>query len=248
MRQSNHIYSYPLYYEVGFCTKRLDRKIKFIVDCYKAHRKGSLLTHVLDNGCGTGLYLEKLANLGIDVTGYDVSPQMVEYASARFSRMKVKSHFFESDLRHFKTRHKSDMAICTYGSFQYLQTADDIVRHLKCVARALKPHGLYLVTLPSIQEFIANPPGSLNAQWSKYRGGVTVEVDFTYRQQPIDWTTQTFAGAGRIKVNDNGKKLSLWLPYKYRIFSLQEINALVALSRCFEIVEVYGGFHISRIY
>lgn len=249
MNWSSHIYAHPLYYEVGFTrANEVETAVKFSMRCYEKHTGGAKLKSVLDNGCGTGCHLERFAKSGVDVSGYDASPQMVEYAGTRLSSAGVSSHVFEANLRDFRTRGRCDMAICVNGSFQYLISPDDVVRHLKCVGHALKPGGLYLISLPAPQDFLSQPPGSEKYRWSNARGGVSVHVDWTYRQRPIDWSTQTFSGLAKITVDDRGRRLCLWMPYRYRIFFPQEMQALVGMSGCFEVLEVYGGFHLGRMY
>ena len=248
MEESKHIYSYPLYYEIGFCGMNIQREIDFIVKIYQKHQKNSTLSSIIDNGCGTGYYLKEFAKLGIEVCGYDLSPQMVKYSGARLAQITARSHIFRADLRDFTTRRKYDMAICMNGSFQYLMTVKDVVHHLKCVANALEDGGLYLISLPAPEYFFLEPPGSKKSEWSETQDAITVAVNFTYRQCPFEWSTQTFSGLAKMKVNDRGNELSLEMPYQYRIFFPQEISALVHLSGCFEIIHIYGDFHLSRTY
>lgn len=248
MKKSKHIYSYPLYYEVGFCQRNIRREIDFIVRCYQKHQNNSILSSIIDNGCGTGHYLAEFAKLGIEVCGYDLSPEMVKYSKTRLEQTAARFHVFKADLRDFTTRRKYDMAICMNGSFQYLITIEDVVRHLRCVSNALENDGLYLISLPYPEDFFLNPPGSIKSEWSETRDGITVAVNWTYRQDPIEWSTQTFSGLAKIEVNDNGHELSLEMPYQYRIFFPQEISALVYLSGCFEIIHIYGNFHLGKTY
>ena len=246
MKKSKHIYHYPLYYEIGFCQTNICREISFFSKCYLKHQNNSPLSSLIDNGCGTGLYIEEFAKSGVRVCGYDQSAEMVDYAGARLSHFTNNSHVFKADLRDFKTEYKYDMGICTNGSFQYLMTVEDVVRHLRCVGNTLVDNGLYLIVLPSPVEFFLKPPGSINSQWSEIRDGIEVMVNWTYRQSPIEWSTQTFSGFAKIDVDDNGNKLSFEMPYRYRIFFLQEIEALVHLSGCFKIEYVYGDYHLGR--
>jgi SAM-dependent methyltransferase len=248
MDRTDHLYSHPLYYEIAFCNPRMRREIEFPLNVCRGNQGGVCAGSILDNGCGTGLHLEKLAKRGLRVTGYDASLEMVEYAARRLSRWGEKAHVFRGDLRDFRTTRKSDMAICMNGSFQHLYSVDDVVRHLDCVARSLKRHGLYLVSLPAPEELITEPPGSIVSRWSRSRGEITVEVDWTYRQERMDWVTQTFSGLARITARETGRSRLLWMPYRYRVFFLEEFKALVALSRCFEVVEVYGDLDVDRIY
>lgn len=247
MKKSKHLYHYPLYYEIGFCKNNIRKEVSFILKCYQKHRD-TPLSSILDNGCGTGWYIEEFAKLGSNVCGYDLSPEMVEYTRARLSCFTDSFQVFKADLRDFRTKYKYDMAICMNGSFQYLMTVEDVVHHLQCVGDALMDNGLYLIALPSPEEFFLKPPGSITSKWTEIRNDIEVKVNWTYQQNPIEWSTQTFSGLAKINLDDNGKKLSLEMPYCYRIFFLQEIESLVHLSGCFKIEYVYGDYHLGRNY
>ncbi len=151
-------------------------------------------------------------------------------------------------MREFKVANAYDMAICMNGSFQYLLTPEDMVQHLRAVYRAMREGGLYLVGLPAPEELMSNPPGSIRSGWTRERDGIEVQVDWTYRQHPIDWRAQTFSGLAKIRVCDRSKTLSLELPYRYRVFFPQELEALACLSGCFRVMSVYGDFHLGRVY
>ena len=172
MKPGTHIYEHPVYYEIGFCQHRIGRHVDFMLDCFRRHCDGRDPNSILDNGCGTGRYLEKFARAGLRVSGYDLSPQMVAYAAAKLNKVTRQSEVFEADLRSFVTRRKSDLAICTNGSFQHLYTVQDVVSHLQCASRALRKRGLYIVPLPAPEDLIASPPGSIDSQWSRCRGGI----------------------------------------------------------------------------
>jgi hypothetical protein len=140
------------------------------------------------------------------------------------------------------------MAICTNGSFQHLYTVRDVVSHFQCVSRALKKRGLYIIPLPAPEELIASPPGSKESRWTKARGSISLTVDFTYRQRPIKWATQTFSGLAKIVVDDHRRRFCLYMPYRYRIFFPREFEALVKTSGCFEIVDFYGDYSTTKRY
>ena len=248
MKPGTYIYEYPLYYEIGFCWDRIGRQVDFMLHCFREHGGGRDPTSILDNGCGTGRYLEKFAKAGLSVCGYDLSPQMVEYAAAKLAKITRQAKVFEADLRDFTTPRQYDLAICTDGSFQHLYTVRDVLSHLQCVSRSLKKSGLYIVPLPAPEELIASPPGSVESQWSHARGGISLTIDFTHSQRPIEWITQTFSGLAKIAVNNHGRRFSLSMPYRYRIFFPQEIEALAGASGCFEIVDFYGDYNTAKRY
>ncbi len=239
MPGKEHIYSYPLYYEIGFVNDNLTGEIEFILDCYKAcsGKKGEKLK-ILDNGMGTGSYLAQFMKKGHYVSGYDLSSQMVKFAEEKLKKTGKNFSVFKGDLRDFATEEKFDLAICLNGSFQYLIENDEVLSHLKCVYNSLTEEGLYIISLPWPATFIDQPPGRIEAKWKNTRKEVEVEVDWTYQQEEIDWEDQTFSGLAQIKVTDGQKKKDLEMAYKYRLFFIQELKAISQLSGFFS----FAGF------
>ncbi len=182
------------------------------------------------------------------MTGYDGSKQMAEYAAGRLSHLGNQARVVHGDLRDFKIPRKFDIAISMNAVFQYLMRCEDVAAHLRCVSDALTAKGLYLISLPTPQDFFVHPPDSIVSRWSGSKNDITVAVDWTYRQKSIDRSNQTFAGLARFIVTYAAEKHLLWMPYKYRMFFSQEIYALIALSGCFDIGEIYGAFDVNKHY
>jgi ubiquinone/menaquinone biosynthesis C-methylase UbiE len=76
-------------YDNWFNTKlgRLVEKVE--TDLVLSFWEGENGLKVLDFGCGTGLYSFLLANLGHDVTAYDISEDMLAKAKEKFSDQKI---------------------------------------------------------------------------------------------------------------------------------------------------------------
>ncbi len=248
MKPGKHIYDYPRYYEIGFAEKEPDRVIGFLLRSYMKHSSNRCPRSLLDNGCGTGLHLDKFARLGIRVTGYDSSPAMVGFARTRLREIDASARVFCADLRDFRVDEPCDMGICMNGSFQYLVSVEDILKHLACVGRSLRVNGLYFIDLPAPGAFIDHPPGRITSRWKRTAADVTVDVDWTHRQQSVDWNTQTFSGLAKIRVHDGRRHTILWKPYRYRILFAQEIRALAEWSQYFQLVELYGDYHLGRTF
>lgn len=236
MNCQDHIYRYPLYYEIGFARedKDLDREVEFILDCYqRSSGKKKEQLSVLDNGMGTGNYLQKFLEKRHYGVGYDLSPQMVDYAKKKLEVTGNNFSVFTGDLKDFSTAHGFDLAICLNGSFQYLMKVQEVKKHLKCVHKALGEEGIYIVSLPWPGIFLENPPGKIDAQWTNIRGDIKVEVNWTYEQGEIDWENQTFSGLAKIKVTDGEDNLDLKMKYNYRLFFIQELKAIAELTGLF---------------
>lgn len=60
---------------------------------------GGKSTRVLDLGCGPGLYAVRLAKLGHEVTGVDISPASLEYARKLCTENGLSCEFIKADFR-----------------------------------------------------------------------------------------------------------------------------------------------------
>lgn len=71
--------------------------------------------NVVDFGCGYGFLAEKLMPLlpkGSTYTGIDISEQLIKVAKKHFSNKSYKTKFIHSDLNHYKSKFRYDLAIC----------------------------------------------------------------------------------------------------------------------------------------
>lgn len=95
-------------------------------------------SHVLEVGCGSGVFLRAAADRGAEVSGLDASPALVDLARARVP---------EADLR------VGDLQLLPYedGSFEFVAGfnafffADDMVAALREAGRVARPGGQVLV-------------------------------------------------------------------------------------------------------
>lgn len=99
--------------------------------------------NVLDVGCGTGYGAAVMASVAGDVTGFDVSPEAVRYATQHYGD---RARFFVG----------SAGAFPTLGVRYDLVTAFEVIEHItewpeliKEAARVMKPTGIFLVTTPN---------------------------------------------------------------------------------------------------
>lgn len=96
---------------------------------------------VLDVGCGTGVPVsELLAEAGLEVVGFDISPKMIEFAQKR-----VKGTFSVSDMLQFKFEDE-DIFSGVFMIFAHLQLSYAAVHTavFKYVS-ALKPGGIFVL-------------------------------------------------------------------------------------------------------
>ena len=93
-------------------------------------------SRVLDVGCGTGKPVsELLSNAGLEVSGFDISPKMVNYAQSR-----IKGTFFVSDMLEYKPEGKFAGVFIIFAHLQ-LSYADFQAAVYK-FSLALEPGGI----------------------------------------------------------------------------------------------------------
>lgn len=106
---------------------------------------------ILELACGTGRLLSKLAELGYDVTGIDLSSQMLEIAKTSVASLPVdkknKITLVNGDITDFDFARQFGLIYIADNSFRELCTKEAQVSCLKAVYRHLLPTGLFLLTV-----------------------------------------------------------------------------------------------------
>lgn len=105
---------------------------------------------VADCGCGTGSITLRLLKAGMEVTGVDISPDMLLIA-----REKLRSAGFGgaplvcADMRELSLHRPADAVIAACDGVNYLIRDGDAARFFAAAYRALKPGGLLLFDVSS---------------------------------------------------------------------------------------------------
>ena len=130
--------SIATYYEVlSDNAARLQREGPFLRECLK-HAPG---VRVVDLACGTGLHAEFFANLGAQVTAFDISQEMISHARTRRSHANIR--YETADMRDFQGG-PWDLALCLGNSLSLLPAMDDIEETFRSVIKALSPGGRFV--------------------------------------------------------------------------------------------------------
>jgi SAM-dependent methyltransferase len=97
-------------------------------------------SHVLDVGCGSGMFCRMAADAGASVSGYDATPELLEIARER----TPEGAFYEGDIERLPWPDASFDAATGFNSFQF---AARPVEALREAARVLKPDGRVLIAV-----------------------------------------------------------------------------------------------------
>lgn len=117
---------------------------------------------VVDLGCGPGLYAEKLAAMGLHVTGIDCSHSSIAYA--REHCPDTHTHFIEGNYLHPFGSAKFDAAIMVWEDYGVLshESRKQLLDNLRT---ALKPRGRFALDVSSLTAYECRKKSS-NVSWS----------------------------------------------------------------------------------
>ncbi len=122
----------------------------------------------LELGCGTGRIAIPMAMSGVDATGLDLSPAMLELCAEKLetlSPVKGRLRLVEADMRAFHLRRKFGLIVMPYRSLMHCLTPEDQLACLNCVREHLAAGGEFILNL------WAATPGELSLLHDHPRGG-----------------------------------------------------------------------------
>jgi SAM-dependent methyltransferase len=111
---------------------------------------------VLEIGCGTGRILVPTAHAGIQITGLDLSADMLAVCRERLATetdpVRAQVELVQADMRDFDLGQRFNLVTLPFRPFQHLLTTQDQMACLKCIHSHLNPGGLLILDLfnPSI--------------------------------------------------------------------------------------------------
>jgi SAM-dependent methyltransferase len=234
------IYRHPEAYELAFAYRDVDSQVDFVESRLEAYCRCEERT-VLDVACGPAAHLREMARRGYRVIGFDVHREMVEYARRRFAEEGLEGKIFEADMRDFVCEQPVGFAQNLLTSFNYLLDDDQVERHLRAVARAMVPGGVYFIEMNHPRERERWGTSATNS-WIVDRGDLQVEVDWDFERRPPHPVTGVSRGVARMLLSRGGRTEEVLMPESVRIYSLDQVRELVGREGSFELVRAQGDF------
>ena len=118
-------------------------------------REGLKPRTAVDLACGTGSVTKILAEKGYEVTGVDLSEEMLTQAFQKVQDMENPPRFICQNLRSLYLPRGVDMAVCALDSLDYITNPEDCAEAIRCTYKALNPGGIFI--------FDVNTPEKLRA-------------------------------------------------------------------------------------
>ena len=100
---------------------------------------------ILDLCCGPGRHAVILAKRGLNVTGVDRTPFLLEKAREIGRAQNVQIEWILEDMRNFIRQDSYDFVLNMFTSFGYFDSKEDDVRILQNIYQSLKPGGACLI-------------------------------------------------------------------------------------------------------
>jgi SAM-dependent methyltransferase len=231
IRQS--IYDHPKYYDLVFGSD-CAAEVKFVIGCGVRFMRRAP-QRLFEPACGTGRLLFALAKRGYEVSGLDLNPKAVAFCNARFRRHGRESPAFVADMSDFLLRRRQDIAFNTINSFRHLSSEAAARAHLRCMGKAIRVGGLYLLGV-HLTPTEALP--SETESWSARRGNLSILTHMWTKQRDPQRRVERFGI--RFDVRNPTRSFRIVDELVLRSYTHQQMARLIRSSQCWEVLETYS--------
>jgi SAM-dependent methyltransferase len=208
------------------------RKTSSEVDFLEGALHISPPARVVDVGCGFGRHAVEFSVRGFQVTGIDLSDELLEEASRASTDSGTSVTWLEMDMRNMEFTDKFDAAVCLYTSFGYFDEAQnlDVLRRM---SRALIKNGRLVLD-------VENRDGLLlryqPRDWYRTKAGDIVLENREF--DPVNGRQRT-----EMTLISKGRTVKHTLDIRW--YSIPELKGMLAESGL-RIETLYGGLDGSK--
>ena len=199
-----------------------------------AELHGCGIRTALEPACGTGRYLAGLLRRGWTVAGYDLSPRMLAFTRRRLKGWGRRARISRGEMSSFRPPGRFGLIFNVLSTFRHLMTEREALSHLRLMAGALEPGGVFILGL-DLSVYGEDEPDE--EVWECRQGGrrakhVVMSIPAgpgTRRERIINFVTAP----------KGGKETVVESSYDLRSYSAAELSSLIAKSPL-RIEAVYG--------
>lgn len=171
--KSEGFYSQPKYYDILFGWDRSEEFL-FVDGALRKHglKCGQPL---LECACGTGVVSLNLSALGWEMTGLDLSGEMLSAMEQKLLRSGRQAQTIQADMSNFTCEQRFSGAYCPLGSIGLLHQDQQLTAHFHSIAGVLNEDGLYLIDL-GLHPHKTTALDVKNIEWGMESEGIVVEA------------------------------------------------------------------------
>ena len=177
---------------------------------------------VLEPACGSGRLLAEMARRDYRVTGFDLSREMLAFARERLALAGLRAKLKQARLEAFELPGRFELAHCLVSTFKYLLTEADAREHLRCVARALVPGGIYVLGF-HLSEY--DSPHKSRERWVAERDGAHVVCNI--QGWPADRRKRVERVRSRLVVKERGEERRMETNWVFRTYDAAQVRRLL---------------------
>jgi SAM-dependent methyltransferase len=181
---------------------------------------------IVDLACGKGRHAIYLNSLGYYVTGVDLAPKSIEYAS---QSANSRLHFEVQDLRCLHSESPFDIALNLFTSFGYFKSIEEDTLVIKNIHAILASKGLLLIDFMNVECVKQN----LIERESKSINGIQFHIS--------KWIDKGFIHK-KIEVQDETKVFEF--TEKVQVLELQHFEQLLN-TKYFTIQQIFGNYALE---
>jgi len=227
-----NLYDYPRYYDLVFGSD-WKAEFDFLRRVFDKFANGRVRT-VFEPACGTGRLLFRLALAGYRVSGLDLNPRAVEYCNKRLVKYHKPASVFVGDMADFTVPKPVDAAFNMINSFRHLLKEEQAQAHLRCIAAALRPGGIYALGL----HLTPTEGTPLEVErWSARRGHLginthleTFDLDLRKRTERCQMTMDVYTPTRTFQIVDE---------LVFRTYTRQQLSRLLATVPELELAGIF---------
>lgn len=135
------IQMYRIFFEIQKKHWWFTSKKEIVLDTIARHTNLSQLSNILDIGCGSGLMLNALEQIG-NTSGMDMSDDAIQFSQEIFMG-RIEKGYLPNNVPYPKKQFDLITAL------DVIEHIDDDVQSLKTIKSLLSPHGTAIITVPA---------------------------------------------------------------------------------------------------
>jgi SAM-dependent methyltransferase len=210
---------------------------------------------MLEIACGTGRIAIRLARIGTNVVGLDLSSEMLEVARQKSAELD-NIRWAEGDMRDFQLDEMFDLAIIPGHAFQNLNLPEDQVACLSCIKRHLNSGAVLVVHLDHMNienmlwlgEISGEKGGVFKAaeEFKHPETGHQVRASRAWRYEPSTQSAIVQTAWEEIDTDGQVKNRTERAPIQLHcVFRLEMEHLLARVG--YEVEAVYGDFFYHEL-
>ena len=181
---------------------------------------------ILDVACGTGILAAELKKMNFDVSGIDLSEDMISIAKENSSEVD----FQVADMRDFKLSRKFDIITCAFDSINYITNNEDMKDTVDNIYNHLSDNGYFIfdINTPYLYE-------------DRHFGTIDRVYDDIKFKQILDYDRTSRIGKTTFDFGNNEREIHI-----QKAYTVKEMDEFL-LKAGFKIVDRYKNFRLEPI-